>query len=107
MVAYEVMVVLRPDLEEEAVDVTLERLQNIIREGGGEVTNLNKWGKRRLAYQVKKFREGYYVVLNFKSTPAVAAEVERVIKITDNIIRYLLARDEKVEYEEKAQAQAE
>ncbi|NLP18364.1 MAG: 30S ribosomal protein S6 [Firmicutes bacterium] len=95
MVAYEMMFILNPELGEEEIETVLERLQNIIREGGGEITNLDKWGKRRLAYEVKKFWEGFYVLMNFKSPSAVAAEVERVVKISDNIIRYLLIRDDK------------
>lgn len=95
MVAYELMVILNPELSEEEIESTLQRLQNIIREGEGEISNLDKWGKRRLAYEVKKFREGFYAVMNFRSAPGVAAELERIIKITDNIIRYLLIRDEK------------
>ncbi|HHW55828.1 MAG: 30S ribosomal protein S6 [bacterium] len=107
MVAYELMVILNPELSEEETEGTLQRLQDIIREGEGEVSNLDKWGKRRLAYEVKKFREGYYAVLNFKAAPAVAAELERIIKITDNIIRYLLIRDERAEQEvEKVEEEA-
>ncbi|MGB4482178.1 MAG: 30S ribosomal protein S6 [bacterium] len=107
MVAYELMVILNPELSEEETEGTLQRLQEIIREGEGEVSNLDKWGKRRLAYEVKKFREGYYAVLNFKAAPAVAAELERIIKITDNIIRYLLIRDERAEQEvEKVEEEA-
>ena len=107
MVAYELMVILNPELSEEETEGTLQRLQDILREGEGEVSNLDKWGKRRLAYEVKKFREGYYAVLNFKAAPAVAAELERIIKITDNIIRYLLIRDERAEQEvEKVEEEA-
>lgn len=107
MVAYELMVILNPELSEEETEGTLQRLQDIIREGEGEVSNLDKWGKRRLAYEVKKFREGYYAVLNFKAAPVVAAELERIIKITDNIIRYLLIRDERAEQEvEKVEEEA-
>ena len=107
MVAYELMVILNPELSEEETEGTLQRLQDIIREGEGEVSNLDKWGKRRLAYEVKKFREGYYAVLNFKAAPAVAAELERIIKITDNIIRCMLIRDERAEQEvEKVEEEA-
>jgi len=107
VVAYELMVILNPELSEEETESTLQRLQDIVREGKGEVSNLDKWGKRRLAYEVKKFREGYYAVMNFKAAPAVAAEVERIIKITDNIIRYLLIRDEKAEREEREKREPE
>jgi len=97
VVAYEMMFILNPELGEEEIEAALDRLQNIIHQGGGEITNLDKWGKRRLAYEVRKFREGFYVLLNFRSPSAIAAEVERVVKISDNIIRYLLIRDERAE----------
>ena len=106
MVAYELMVILNPELSEEETEGTLQRLQDIIREGKGS-QQPGQVGKRRLAYEVKKFREGYYAVLNFKAAPAVAAELERIIKITDNIIRYLLIRDERAEQEvEKVEEEA-
>ncbi|MCR4420746.1 MAG: 30S ribosomal protein S6 [Clostridia bacterium] len=92
MRAYEVMYVLRPDLEEEEIAAQIERFNRLIQEEGGEVEQVSRWGKRRLAYEVNRFREGYYVLLHFRSRPAAARELERVFKISDQVIRYLIVR---------------
>ncbi|MEO3945749.1 30S ribosomal protein S6 [Gorillibacterium sp. CAU 1737] len=89
---YEVMYIVRPDVEEQAFQATVEKFQAIIN-NGGEVTKSDVMGKRRLAYEIKKFRDGFYVLVNFNATPAVVAELERVMKISDEIIRYLIVND--------------
>jgi small subunit ribosomal protein S6 len=67
----------------------VEKFTSLIAQEGGEVTILDEWGKRRLAYPVQDFKEGYYVLMNFNAAPEVPQELERVYKITDGIIRYL------------------
>jgi small subunit ribosomal protein S6 len=89
---YEVMYIIRPDIEEEVVQSTIEKFQNIIN-NGGEVTKSNVMGKRRLAYEINKFRDGHYVLVHFTAEPAVVAELDRVMKISDEIIRYLIVND--------------
>lgn len=90
---YEVMYVLSPKVEDEAaVDALIEKFKGIITQMGGEVTKVDKWGRRRLAYEIKGFTEGFYVVMDFNSEAAAAQELERVLKITDEVIRYLLVR---------------
>ena len=89
---YEVMYIIRTDIEEEAVQATVEKFQNIIA-NGGEITKHNVMGKRRLAYEINKFRDGIYVLVNFNAEPEVIAELERVMKISDEIIRYLIVKD--------------
>lgn len=91
---YELMLVLKPQLDEEAIDAALGRYSEIVTGVGGEVTNINKWGKRRLAYEIDDLTEGFYVVLNFTTTPAAVDELERVLKITDEPLRYLVVKDE-------------
>ena len=94
---YEIMLVLDPELDqEEAMEALLQRLQGVVTDGGGEITKKDPWGKRRLAYEVRGNTEGYYVVMNFRSESSVAQELERVVKLTDGVIRHLLVRlDEK------------
>lgn len=90
---YEILVVLDPSIEgDEAIDALLSRFVNIIVDGGGELENVDKWGKRRLAYEIDGNTEGYYAVMNFRAEAAVAAEIERIMKITDGVIRHLLVR---------------
>ncbi|UHA75381.1 30S ribosomal protein S6 [Paenibacillus sp. 481] len=86
---YELMYIIRPDIEQEAVQTTVEKFQGVI-SNGGEITKHDVMGKRRLAYEIKKFRDGVYVLVNFTAEPAVVAEVERQLKISDDIIRYLV-----------------
>jgi small subunit ribosomal protein S6 len=92
---YEVMYVLRPDLEEEKVKANVARYKEIVTNYGGEVTNLQEMGKRRLAYEIDKFREGYYVLMNFKAKSDAVAEAERLMKINDDVIRFLFVREDK------------
>lgn len=89
---YEMMFIVRTDLEESAVQAVVEKIQGVIN-NGGEVTNLNVMGKRRLAYEIKKFRDGIYVLVNFNATPEVVKELDRVTRITDEIIRYIIVQD--------------
>ena len=104
MRAYEAMYVLRPDLDEEQINADIERFNQLVREQGGEVEQVSRWGRRRLAYEVKKFREGYYVLLHFRGQPAACRELERVFKISDHVIRYLIVRRvEKAQAPGKAQ----
>ncbi|QQE74440.1 30S ribosomal protein S6 [Brevibacillus composti] len=92
---YEVMYVLRPDLEEEKIKANVARYSDVITSFGGEITKLQEMGKRRLAYEIQKFREGYYVLMNFKSNADAVAEADRLMKINDDIIRFLFIREEK------------
>ncbi|UFJ40430.1 30S ribosomal protein S6 [Brevibacillus humidisoli] len=91
---YEVMYVLRPDLEEEKVKANVARYSEIVTNYGGEITNLQELGKRRLAYEIKKFRDGYYVLMNFKANPDAVAEAERLMKISDDVIRFLFVKED-------------
>lgn len=90
---YEVMYIIRPDIEQEAVQAAVEKFQSIISNGGGEITKHDVMGKRRLAYEIKKFRDGHYVLVNFNAEPAVVSEMERIMKISDEVIRYLITND--------------
>ncbi|GAK41475.1 30S ribosomal protein S6 [Paenibacillus urinalis] len=90
---YEVMYIIRPDIEQEAVQAAVEKFQGIISNGGGEITKHDVMGKRRLAYEIKKFRDGHYVLVNFTAEPAVVSEMERIMKISDEVIRYLITND--------------
>lgn len=91
---YEAMFILRPDLEEEAIKELVARFQEIVTSRGGEVTQVNEMGRRRLAYPIQHFREGYYVVLNFNSKPDASEELNRVMRITDSVIRHMIIRDD-------------
>lgn len=89
---YEVMYILKSELEQEAVQSAIEKFENIIN-NGGEITKSDVMGKRRLAYEIDKFRDGIYVLVNFNATSEVVTELDRVMKISDEIIRYLIVKD--------------
>ncbi|HBT48070.1 MAG TPA: 30S ribosomal protein S6 [Peptococcaceae bacterium] len=96
MRSYEALFVIRPDLDAEQTQAVVDKFTKLITDNGAEVLQVDKWGKKRLAYEVRKFREGFYVLLQFKGPSSVAQELERVFKITDEVIRYLITRlDEK------------
>lgn len=115
MTHYELMFIVRPDIEnEEAVDQQIERYGRLVVDNGGEVTGVDKWGRRRFAFEVKGFTEGYYVVIQFKAESATVDELDRILRISDEIVRHIVVRldeDESksaaVEEDEPAQAQAE
>ena len=93
---YELMFVTRTDVDEEALKATREKVESVITSGGGEVVSFDDMGKRRLAYEIDKHREGIYSLYNFRSTPDVVKELERIININDNILRHLtINTDEK------------
>ncbi|WP_054696133.1 30S ribosomal protein S6 [Syntrophomonas palmitatica] len=97
MRAYEMMFVLKPDLEEEQFAETKDRLKKIIADFGGEfIRELDGWGKKRLAYAVEKYTEGIYTVWHFNGKPETVQELDRVIKISDRFLRHIIVRqDEK------------
>lgn len=90
---YEAMYVLRPDLDEEQVNAAVEKFSEIITNNGGEVNKVEQWGKRRLAYEVQKLREGFYVLCNFAGDTELPKELERNFKISDQVIRFLVIRE--------------
>ncbi|HZK34103.1 MAG TPA: 30S ribosomal protein S6 [Bacillota bacterium] len=86
---YECIYVIRPTVEEEGVKALIEKFSNLITEQGGEVTTVDEWGKRRLAYPIDDLNEGYYVLKNFNAAPELPQELERIFRITDDIIRFI------------------
>ena len=89
---YESMYILHPELSEEEIKQHIEKFTNVIIDKGGVIDKTDLWGKRRLAYEVKKLKEGYYVLVLFRGSSAVAQELERIFKITETIVRYLIVR---------------
>lgn len=90
---YEVMYIVRPDIEQEQLDSEVAKYQGVIENGGGQITHHEVLGKRRLAYEIQKYREGVYVLVNFEAPTQVVQELERMMKISDDVIRYLVVKD--------------
>jgi len=90
---YEMMYIIRPELEEAAVNETMEKIKGVITEHGGEMTNEELIGKRRLAYEIQKIRDGIYVLLHFTAPREVVEQLNYTVRISDQIIRHLIVND--------------
>ena len=85
---YEVLYIIDPAQGEEGIAALVEKFKAMV-EAEGTLSNVDEWGKRRLAYPINDLMEGYYVLMNYESKPEFPAELERVMKITDGVLRYL------------------
>ena len=93
---YELAVVVSAAIEEDERANTVEKCKALIERFGGQVTNVEDWGKKRLAYEIQKMKEGFYYFIQFDAEGTVPAEIESRVRIMDNVIRYLVVRqDEK------------
>ena len=86
---YESVVLINAALEDDQIEVTLSKIQESITTHGGEIIEVDKWGRKRLAYPVKKAKSGYYAIFRYNSTPDQIAVVERNFRLDENIYRYL------------------
>ena len=91
---YETMYILRPDLGEELTDQTIGKYQNILREQGAELIETQHRGKRRLAYEINKHREGVYVQMNYSGPGSAIAVLERAMRLSEEVVRYLTVKQE-------------
>lgn len=91
---YEILFILRPDMTEEEVEASREKIKSIITDNGGEVTKVDNMGKRRLAYEIRDYREGIYTVVYFTANETMVKELDRVVRITEDIIRHLIVRND-------------
>ncbi len=95
MHTYEMMFILNPELPAEGIEAAQNRVTEIISQTGGEFTDFDVWGKRRMAYEIKDYREGFYTLANFRGTSKTVDELDRVLKITDSILRHMIIRKDK------------
>jgi small subunit ribosomal protein S6 len=91
---YEVMYIVRPNIEDEAKKALVERFNNILTEQGAEITEVKEWGKRRLAYEINDFREGFYMLLHVNANPEAVQEFDRLAKISEDMIRHIVVKNE-------------
>ena len=95
---YEVMFIVRPDVEDEEADKVIESLSNTVKNGGGVVKSAEKMGRRKLAYQVRKFNDGNYILFTIEATGPVVLELERRLRVTEQVIKFITVR---IDEEEK------
>ena len=91
---YELAVVVNAKLEDEERAATIEKVKEYIARYGGTVTDVDDWGKRKLAYEIQKMSEGFYYFVHFEADGTCPAEVERQVRIMENVIRYLCVRQD-------------
>ena len=95
MVKYESMYILKADMEEEKKDSLVKRFSDIVTSNGGQIDNIDEWGKKRLAYPIQYNNDGYYVLMTFSAPPELPIELERNYKISDDVLRYIVVNLEK------------
>jgi small subunit ribosomal protein S6 len=89
---YELVFIMQPELDEQGIFNINERLTQIVTSQEGTVSGTEMWGKRTLAYPIKKYFEGHYVLHRFQMNPSGAAEIDRLLRFNENVIRYLMIR---------------
>lgn len=91
---YELSVVVSAKIEDDARAEVIEKVKALVTRFGGNVTDVDEWGKKRLAYEIQKMNEGYYYFIHFDAETTVPGEVEQRIRIMDNVLRYLCVKQE-------------
>ena len=105
---YECMLILPAEADEELVSTAIERITKVVSTAGGDMGALDRWGRRRFAYEIDRTNEGYYVVARFSAEPSAQPELERVLKLADEVIRHkVIALPAKGRHAKRAEARGE
>lgn len=91
---YELVLIVDPRLDEQAITATIDRFVGIITGGGGEAINVDHWGRRKLAYEIKHLEDGYYILADVVADPETMTELDRVLKLADEVMRHRILRPE-------------
>ncbi|MGN0432388.1 MAG: 30S ribosomal protein S6 [Lachnospiraceae bacterium] len=94
MSKYELTVVVSAKIEDDERAAVIDKCKALVERFGGNITNVDEWGKRKLAYEVQKMKEAFYYFIKFEADTKAPAEIESRIRIMDNVIRYLIVKDE-------------
>lgn len=92
---YETIFIQNPTLDDETVNKNIEKFKGVIENGGGVIENVDFWGKRKLAYEINKQNEGFYTLINFSAQSELPKELDRIFRISDNILRHIIIKQEK------------
>jgi small subunit ribosomal protein S6 len=105
---YENLFIVKPEATEEEIDAFIEQMKTVVTNAGGTADKVEKWGKRKLAYRISKYREGSYVLVQFSAGPETVKEFERRLRVADLVIKFLTVRiDETLKRLEKRKAERE
>jgi small subunit ribosomal protein S6 len=91
---YEALYIVRPDLKDEEINKIAERYKKVVEDKGGSVAKAEKWEKRKLAYEIAGLKEGNYIIMNFEAGPDVPAELNRLLRISDDVVRHQVIKIE-------------
>ncbi len=93
---YEAMYIVDPETPDESLEAVIEKYKKVVTDGGGEVSEAGKWdkGRRALAYEINKKREGIYMLMQFQANPEVPQELDRIFRINDDVMRHLIERQD-------------
>ena len=89
---YEILYILKANLDEAVKEAQVEKYSALVSNSGGEVESVNKWGNKRFAYEIDGKTEGYYVLMTFTANPDLPQEIERQMKISDEVVRQMIVR---------------
>lgn len=104
---YELAFILNPEVSEEETRTILDRVEQIVANYGGQIVKVNNWGRRRLAYPIERHRDGIYVFIDMILTPETVAEIERTLKVSESVLRYMTKkRDPKAVQKEREEREA-
>jgi small subunit ribosomal protein S6 len=95
MPIYESIFIINPNISDDETNAVIKKMQDVVAKQSGEMLKFEDWGKKKLAYEIKKQKRGHYVFFQFKGTPAAIAELERTYKLTDTVIKFLSVKLEK------------
>lgn len=95
MPIYESIFIVNPNISDDETNAVIKKMQDVVAKQGGEMLKFEDWGKKKLAYEIKKQKRGHYVFFQFKGTAAAIAELERTYKLTDTVIKFLSVKLEK------------
>lgn len=94
MTKYEMLYILNTEASDEVKEAVIGRFENLVKENGGEVESIDKWGNRKLAYAIDYKTEGYYVLMTFACDPSLIKELDRIAGINENVLRRLITKRE-------------
>ena len=94
MTKYELAVVVSTKIEDDARAAAVDKCKALIERFGGQITNVDEWGKKKLAYEIDKMNEGFYYFIHFDAEPTAPADIEKRVRIVDGVIRYLLVKQD-------------
>lgn len=92
MRAYEMMTIIHPDLDSESQEKSVKKIEKLIADNNGQLGSVDHWGKKRFAYEINHLKDGSYSIFNFSGSPETITEMDRVLKISDDVVRFMIVR---------------